>query len=156
MDNNLIPADLDQRLREGCKEAIRNINKNLNRWCETKKYRSRIEVSLPDLNGLVKNWMMRCLKDKIGHGPTEQVFKRGVFFTHLSPEGNISSITTNSLDHWAKNMYHTRIGEILSTLNYNDLRYNEQDYNFLEPIATNFEPTFFVDFSGIRNFSFNK
>lgn len=154
MDSQIISQDFKDAVAFGCKEAIRNLNRNLFKWRQNKK-KAIINVEIKDINGLAKNWLTRCLKGRIKSAELEQIFKRGTFFVQLREDGNILNIDMNSLSHWDSNPCHKTVKETLQTLDYTLLHFKADDYQFVNQIGfQGYDPNFLLPLDDLRNFKF--
>lgn len=150
-------TSLKELVKFGCKEAIRNVNRNLAEWKKEESNPGRaIHVKQDEVNGLVKNWIMRSLKYKLGETIIQGIFKKGTFFVHLQQDGNIKDICMNSLDYWEKNRYHATMKQVIEhEIDYKTLHYNPEDYSDRDRTQyLGFDPTFFLPLDDLRNFKF--
>lgn len=151
MDNQLISKEI---LINSLKEAICHINRNLYEWTTgMKKGKIKFTITFSEVKGLARNWLVRSLRDKIGHGDADRMF-RGMYIT-VEPDN--SAIKNISLSYDARHSKgYFLVNEILNSMNFKHLQYNPDDYvmNGMSARKETFDPFFYISFQNIQQITF--
>jgi|SRR5688572_8445754 len=136
--------------------AIRNCNRNIHEWIEGKKKSSHFTISYTEIRGLVKNWIIRRLKDVMGVADIDRALREGNLCISVNETDNyICGLSLTSTDTWrALHRNIELIRDAMKDINYQSLRYNPNDY-LLDGMTPkyDFEPIY-VDTSSIERIKF--
>ena len=136
--------------------AIRNCNRNIYEWITVKKKSSHFVITYTEIRGLVKNWIIRRLKDLMGVATVDRALREGNLCISVNENDNyICSMTLTSVDNWRTLHQNIElINSAMKEINYESLRYNPNDYMLdgTTPIS-DFEPIY-VDTSSIERIKF--
>ena len=145
-------------IKAGLESAIRNCNRNIYEWVEGKKKSSHFTISYTEIRGLVKNWMIRKLRDSMGLINVERALKEGNLSIHVNEvENYIAGLDLTSDGQWRKTMDDiSLLKSIMKNINYKALTYNPSDYlmDGVTPKNENFDHPEFIDLSSIKNIKF--
>lgn len=119
---------LKVKITEELKRAIRNINRNLQEWLGEK--RVNFKISYNEVNGLCKNWLIRCLRSVMDASTADRIFRSGHFYIYMDDATSSIRLLSVSNHPNYRSWYTTAcmIDDIFKSLNYKDLRYNADDY----------------------------
>lgn len=141
------------------RDAIRHINRNLYEWTNgyNKKSKStpnvQLTLSYTEVKGLVRNWLIRSLRDKIGMREADRLFK-GIYITMNDDCCRIKKV---SLSYDAKyEKLFPMINDILGGLSYQLLGYDPADYEMdgMSQRKEGFDPSFFFSLEEIKAITF--
>lgn len=136
------------------REAVCHVNRNLYEWTTgAKKGKIQLTLGFNEVRGLVRNWLIRSLRDKIGYGEADRIF-RGMYITMEPDYGSIKSISLSSEGRYCR-MYKP-INEVLLSLSYQNLRYNPNDYvmDGMSERKKGFDPFFYISLDEIKSITF--
>ena len=118
-------------IKRGLEEAIRECNRNIYEWMVKKKRGSIFTISHTEIRGLVKNWIIRRLKDIMGNVQADRVLREGNLYVSIDDTNNcIHSISLSSTEEWRS--IHGDVEIVKSAMNdivFTSLRYNPADYH---------------------------
>lgn len=118
-------------IKNGLERAIKNCNRNLYEWLEKNKRGSIYTISYTEANGLVKNWIKRCMKDVVGSPTADRVLKEGNLVVAIDEKSNsIERLNlTPHRGHWKQLSDHIDMFQkCFDLINFKALRYDPNDY----------------------------
>ena len=144
-----------EALTYAIRDAVRHINRNLYEWTTGYNNKSKVHLTLSytEVKGLVRNWLIRSLRDKIGMREADRIFK-GIYITMSPDNTRIKNIT---LSYDAKNeKLFPIINDILLGLGYQLLGYNPADYEMdgMSDMKKGFDPHFFFSLEDVKSINF--
>lgn len=149
MDAQTISKD---KLVQAIREAITHCNRNIYEWTVGSKV-SRIKLTFDrkEIYGLAKSWLIRKLRPMIGPTEADRIFK-GMSIS--MGDDYVSGIYLSDEGGYCRD--YTTIRKILQDMNFEQLRYNPDDYvtDGMAERKSGFDSFFFVDFEDIKNVKF--
>lgn len=136
------------------RQAVTHVNRNLYEWTSgTKKGKIQFVITHSEVKGLVRGWLIRLLRDKIGYADSDRLLK-GVYVSMDADNACIKSISLCSYGRSSR--FYGLINDILSSIDYSKLRYDPKDYlmDGMSERKPGFDPFFFVSFEDLKSFSF--
>jgi len=150
----MITTEVEEKILHALKDAVRNCNRNLYEWTTSTKKNKHYTISYSEVRGLVKNWIIRRLKDVMGVVNADRCLREGSLVVTLNESDNsIGSLTLCSTDEYrlAYKDIET-IKHCMARLDYKSLKYDPADY-----LLDGFSPALSInnfDLSSIRNIKF--
>jgi len=145
-------------IMRGLTHAIRNCNRNIYEWMEKSKRGSTFTISHTEVRGLVKNWIIRSLKDTMGNIQADRVLRVGNLYVSVDDIHNcIGFISLSSTDEWRSVHRDVElVKECMTQINYKALRYDPKDYllDGLTPVSMNYGHPANIDLSSIEKIKF--
>lgn len=143
-----------EALTDSLRKAICHVNRNIYEWRHDKKEKSVFVLSYTEVKGLVRNWLIRALRDKIGHADADRLCK-GVY---ISMDDQAFCVKSISLSWDARSHpLHATVDSILRDMNYRSLKYDPADYvtdGLSDKKPGVFDPFFHFSLEEIRNIKF--
>ena len=145
---------LEDNILRALKDAVKNCNRNLYEWTNSTKKNTHYTISYTEVRGLVKNWVIRRLKDVMGVVNADRCLREGNLIITLDHNDNsIKSLTLCSTDEY-RSAYKDieTIKKVMATIDYKSLKYDPADY-----LLDGFSPALSInnfDLSSIKNVKF--
>lgn len=118
-------------IKRALEDAVRNCNRNIYEWMVKDKRGSRFTISHTEVRGVVKNWIIRKLKDVMGNVQADRVLREGNLYVSVDDRNNcIARISLSSTDEWRQ--IHGDIETVkaaMDDLDFEYLRYKPEDYH---------------------------
>ena len=136
------------------RDAISHTNRNIYEWTSgEKKGKAQFVISHCEVRGLIRNWLVRALRDKIGYGEADRLF-RHMYISMDTENSIIGSIELSSEGRYSQ--YYTITAEILRSMNYLSLKYNPNDYimDGMSEKRDTFDPFFYFSIDKIKSINF--
>lgn len=138
--------------------AIRNCNRNIYEWMEKTKRGSKFTISHTEVRGLVKNWIIRSLKDGWGYLRVDKMMRSANLVVSVDDgHGCISGVALSNISEW-EHAYRDvgLIKDVFNEMNFDLLRYDPKDYvmDSTCPVDDLYGSPAFADFSKIERVTF--
>lgn len=116
-----------ESLKRELQLAIRNVNRNLHEW-KDKRRNTMLTISYTEIQGLIKNWIIRGLKNVLDSYSVNRMFARGNIVAMLNDDLRITNIHLSSGWRLNTSAEFNLLQEIVSELDYKSLWYDPNDY----------------------------
>jgi hypothetical protein len=147
-------------IKRGLEEAIKNCNRNIYEWVEKSKRGARFTISHTEIHGLVRNWVIRRLKDVLGAADADRVLRQGNLCVSVNPQNNsISRLYLTGDGDWSEVKTKIKVvKDAMSMIDYEAQRYDPKDYKLdgITPLNSHsfIDHPMSISFDSIKNVKF--